>query len=167
MRANSFRNFVFEELDWSVETIDTSKSYSGIDTTNEPKVDPNYKKGEHDDTLARLALFDTPKVEGVRLTQARITYKIEAVYDKYGIEDIDLAIKDIILQFDYEKEGEEETEYFEIEIIDDLGDIQSRSKIEEIQKLPFYISNLEVNMNKGWDPSKFEYSFTIGKETEY
>lgn len=91
-----------------------------------------------------------------------IMYTMDAVHSRHGIEDINFEVKGIRMLVEYSiwDAGADDEIWHEIEL-EDGGDFSGRVEVE-VQSLPFFPYSIEIDMNGGFDTSKFTYKVQIG-----
>jgi len=118
------------------------------------------------ESLAEVGILRKRNIQSTRIKEIEVTYEITPIFSRYGIESIEFTLKKTSMIIEYEKiinDLTDDTEYDEIELVDEGKDINTRCKIKEINTLPFELANIEVWMNYQWDPSKFRYEVIIGE----
>jgi hypothetical protein len=156
-----FETFINEVSD--VSTIEMEKY--GVDLNNFPKQIENKASdvSPEDKSQMKDLGFDTMvEINDHSQESCKIMYTLEAVHSRYGIEDIDFGLKGVYLQIEYSiwDEASDEEIWHTIEL-EDGGDFSGRVEFE-VQSLPFYPYSIEIDMNGGFDVSKFTYKVQIG-----
>lgn len=112
-----------------------------------------------DEGLDRMTIdfYAVPEsMKDITPQKAVITYDAEIELRKSGIEGIIFTLRKVYLLC--ERELEESTEDVELTYEDiDIDQVKF-----EKGKLPFYITSLEIDMQKQEDPRKFKYTIYIG-----
>jgi hypothetical protein len=161
-KASSFSKYSLMEANASevIYSITLLRGY--VDYDNRPKKAP-IERTDLETKLQSLGLISpVPDLEDFTINQITIKYKMDAVYNKFGISDIKFNLVSAIIQFEYMiPVGEEDSETIEIEIVEDSPEIRLRTTTE-IEKLPFEPKSVLIDMKGGWDKSKFNYHVNIG-----
>ena len=172
--ALSFKDFVINEERLPDGGFRISLERSEISTYSDPKsIDfenlAAAKPGEEDalQSLRDMGMSNETPIEYVNINKVVIDYDIEPVWSRLGLEDIDISIKRIYMLGEIEylaSPDDEDTTTTDIELED--NNPQDRVTIERL-KLPFWPTDIEINMNGVFDHTKFKYEIKIGAENNY
>ncbi len=168
-----------DELVWDPQDerqIFTKKlRYLKIDITDRPEEFPQIVKDHFAkqypdmDRLINLGLSKGLSLESVTARNATVKYWMGPDYGNYGIDNIEAVVLSIELEFeleiwDLDKDDNEETWTDLIEIFDNRNFmLRAKMKYEVNPSFPFELENLEISMNRSWDPNQFTYSVRFGE----
>jgi hypothetical protein len=171
IRYTNDGRFTWDESD---KVFTKRLEYMNIDTYDEPKTIPDEimaelkRKYPDLDRLTGLGLSGGIKLEGIRPEFCEVTYLIEPVFGRYGLEELNIVVLNVVTKFSIElwNEDKEDNEYWDdlVELVDDR-DINTPSKIKyRIEpSFPLELENIEIHMNKSWDLKNFKYEVRFGE----
>jgi hypothetical protein len=171
IRMGSDGRFTWEEND---RVFVKKLEYINIDTYDEPKTFPPevlaYIKDKYpdQDRLTELGLSGGIKLEGFRPEQCIVSYLIEPVFGRYGLEELDVVVLKVVMKFsiDLWNEDTEDNEYWDelIELVDDQNlNVVNKIKYRVEANFPIELENIEIRMNHSWDPKEFKYEVRFGE----
>jgi hypothetical protein len=131
--------------------------------------DDSYTEVIDNNVYQRVSLYNSPKETSqwgdaidsdseIELNKVIVKFNLDIEYKRSGIEDITFRLISIALDgaiIDYEGN--------EIESFDIVDDDITYEKYEtQMGTFPLYLGDIEINMNKTFDTSKWKYEIAIG-----
>ena len=116
-----------------------------------------YSKGQNRSNLSFYN--EPPKFKEVSDADGKIYFDLKPTIKRGGIEDFQVTKVTVVLDvettvWDEEKEQDD----YQNEIVQ----FSTGNVILNLEKLPFYIEDLEIDMKKSEDPKKWEVTLNIG-----
>lgn len=150
---------------WANDVLTIEIEKYDVDLNNFPKQIESKSADispEDKDQMKDLGFDTMAEINDHSLGMCKLMYKVDAVHSRHGIEDIEFDLNGVYLQLEYSiwDEAADEEIWHEIEL-EDTGDFSGRVEVD-VQGLPFFPYSIEIDMNGGFDVSKFTYKVQIG-----
>jgi hypothetical protein len=134
-----------------------------------PEVKAYFAKRYPDlERLTELGLTKGFLLENIRPEECIIKYWMGVEYGDYGIDHVDAIVLEINVKFsleiwDVDKDDNEAGWTELIEISDNRNFMMHhKMKYEINNSFPFEAENIEIHMNKSWDPNNWKYEVRFG-----
>lgn len=155
--------------------FEKSIGYVNIDIYDQPTTFPDNiedlfnKKYPDLKRLIELGLSKGLDLESIRPEKCIVKYHMIPIYGRAGITEIDVTALSIAMEFslevfNFDKDEYETWDELTIELLDDTNLFMAKKiKYEITNSFPIELDEIDIHMNRGWDPTKFTYDIKFGE----